>query len=39
MPIGQNNMDNKSGEQFIIMQATIDDNRYYHDDKMRKQDS
>ena len=32
-------MDNKSDEQLIIMQATIDTNRQDYDEKMKKQDN
>ena len=35
MPIGQNNMNNKSDDQLLIVQATIDSIRQYYDDKMK----
>ena len=31
MPSGRKNMDNKSDEQFLIMQATIESNTQYYD--------
>ena len=32
-------MDNKSGDQFVIMQAVIDSNRQYSNEKMNKRDT
>ena len=33
MPSGQNNMDNKSDDKLLIIQATIETNRQYSDEK------
>ena len=36
MPNGKNNMDKKSDNQLLIMQATIDSNRQDYDEKTKK---
>ena len=36
MPIGRNNMDNKSYEQLLVIQAKIEANRQDYDEKMKK---
>ena len=36
MPSGKKNMDNNSYEQLLIMQATIDANRQYSDEKTKR---
>ena len=36
MPSGRNKMDNKSDYQLLIMQATIESNNKYSDDKIKK---
>ena len=36
MPSGQNNMDNKSDDQLLIVQATIESNKQDSDEKMKK---
>ena len=35
MTSGQKNMDNKSYDQLLIMQATIESNRKYYDERMK----
>ena len=36
MPNGRNKMDNNSDYQLLIMQATIESNNQYSDDKIKK---